>query len=184
MPAAATETSRSLLRTPSPFRCRCDKPSRTAPDPRPSGAPQPTDGSADSSTAHHVPLGQREQKFGARLALPLLVCAYFSHAATLGYSVSASGFSAPRITPQSVWPQTTTAPTRSTPTAYSIVADTPPTLSGYGGTILPITRQINNSPGLVCVSRQGSMRESAQVMNRASGRWPSASDSKRSRCPG
>jgi len=45
--------------------------------------------------------------------------------------------------------------------------------------MLPITRQMNNSPGLVWVSRQGSMRESAQVMNSASGRWPSASCSKK-----
>jgi serine/threonine-protein kinase len=34
---------------------------------------------------------------------------------------------------------------------------------------------MNSSPGLVWVTRQGSIRESAQVMNSASGRWPPAS---------
>ena len=64
---------------------------------------------------------------------------------------------------------------RAPPTAYSMVAETPPMASGYGGTILPITRQMNSSPGFVCVSRHGSMRESAHVMKSACGRWPSAS---------
>jgi hypothetical protein len=45
---------------------------------------------------------------------------------------------------------------------------------------LPITRQMNSSPGLVWVNRQGSIRESAHVINSASGRWPMASFSKRS----
>ena len=53
------------------------------------------------------------------------------------------------MTPQSVWPQTITRGTRRTPTAYSMVAETPPIASEYGGTTLPITRQMNNSPGLV-----------------------------------
>ena len=94
------------------------------------------------------------------------------------------GCNAPRITPQSVCPQTMTSGTRSTPTANSTVADTPPIASGNGGTMLPMTRQMNSSPGLVWVSRQGSIRESEQVTNSASGRCPEARLSKRSWCSG
>lgn len=38
------------------------------------------------------------------------------------------------------------------------------------------------TPRAVCVSRQGSMRESEQVMNKVSGAWPAASRSKSSCC--
>ena len=38
--------------------------------------------------------------------------------------------------------------------------------------MLPALRRMNSSPGSVWVSRFGSMRESEQVMNSASGFWP------------
>ena len=43
----------------------------------------------------------------------------------------------------------------------------------YGGTMLPALRRMNSSPGSVCVSKLGSMRESEHVMNSACGFWPS-----------
>ena len=110
--------------------------------------------------------------------------ACLSQAATLGSGFSTPGFMTPFITPQSVCPHKTKCLTSSTPTAYSIVAETPPIACGYRGTMFPITRQMNNSPGLVCVRRQGSIRESAQVTNSTSGRCPRASFSNNSRCFG
>ena len=63
-------------------------------------------------------------------------------------------------------------------TANSIVAPLPPFAAPYGGARLPAFRMMNSSPGSVWVTKLGLMRESEQVVNRASGCWPSARHSK------
>ena len=55
-------------------------------------------------------------------------------------------------------------------TANSIVAVTPPTKPSCSGTMLPALRSTNSWPGSACVSRNGSIRESLQVMTIACGR--------------
>src|SRR5690606_30355103 len=75
-------------------------------------------------------------------------------------------------------------PTLRSSTAYRIGAVTPPACRVCGGTMLPALRMMKRSPGRVCVTRFGSMRESEQVMKSASGAWPFRSSSKSSRCFG
>jgi hypothetical protein len=74
------------------------------------------------------------------------------------------------MAPQSVWPQMTTWLTPSAATAYSITAETPPSISPYAGTRLPTLRVTKISPGPDWVISSGSIRESAQVMNNVCGR--------------
>jgi hypothetical protein len=56
-------------------------------------------------------------------------------------------------------------------TANSTTAETPPSISPYAGTILPMLRQTNRSPGLACVIISGETRESAHVMKSVCGAW-------------
>ena len=126
-----SRTSGSLRYNPSLYRDRCDTPSHARQDRLVPAEPQPWDASASFSVArsHSLPSAREEIRRSALVRGVPLSCSA-SQAVTLGKAASASGLSAPRMTPQSVWPQTITSGTRSTPTAYSIVAETPPIASG------------------------------------------------------
>jgi hypothetical protein len=62
------------------------------------------------------------------------------------------------MAPQCVCPHTTMSVTSSAPTAYSMVAVSPPTAALWGGMMLPALRRMKISPGSVCVSRLGLRR--------------------------
>ena len=98
----------------------------------------------------------------------LSACA--SQARTAGRDSSELGSSSPFIAPHSECPQMTMSVTPRAETAYSMVAASPPeALLPCAGTMLPAFRRMNTSPGSVCVSVFGLIRESEHVMNKVLG---------------